>query len=500
MLKNFYNKIKDEESFNNSLKLNQEVIAYQNDPTFISKACKAIENIFTLCDHDNKYANSKEGKAALMALEKVFTDRFGIKFIVGVNDWGNAFCMTSTPNTEFDLGDFTNLQAYFKRLDREKNRDKGKYITDEEDMNIDNPKLRNQTLQDASMGNYYYYNKVSDVSYLSFLNKVNTGGFKIDLKNAKILNPGKNQYIYINADFYYFYVQKGLSSKEVLAILLHETGHGWNELERITNFFGNVFLLNDLLIEEYGKKEKSPIEVANIFYSKTGLPRTKSNSKNMTDVSVTILKDIARGSIEGLETAHTYTNHEQLADEFASRFGLGAELVSGLKAIGVGEDVDERNMSTQYFLCSLYGSLLISTYIACFTGSFAIILGGLGFGVALGLYLFVATSAHYYSQATIYDTAVRRVRRIRNTTVRRLAAITDKKVKADILRDLELLDEAKAVIEDKATLSAMSKFSKYLGGLFEPKAKQEFLLNELIEDMSANEINVALAKWDTRRV
>ena len=507
MLKNFYNKIKVEESFNNSLKLNQEVIAFQNDPTFIDKACSAIENICTIITSggSNKVLLQGDGLKSLRKLEKIFTDRFGINVIVGINNAEDAYCYTSAFSTQFDYPKFRDITDILERLEEaKKNQTLNKYITGEVKKDISDGEIRDET---GSNPKYKYIRDLSDISELSLFETVTTEGIKIDLKNAKILNAKPNQYLFVCIDFYSFYSKYSLTPKELLAILLHEIGHGWFEIEQIYTLYANLFLLNNLLIEEYGKNEKSPIEVANIFYNKTGLDRTPTKSKNITDVSMTMLDDVVRGSLIGLNTYHSRTDHEQHADEFASRFGLGAYVVSGLQKTGASPEYDTRDNSglaacnnsigfIVNFTTNIVGSKVLAFILLFGTPLIEI----MKIGVVICMFLYIKYSGEYYTAGTTYDTLLRRYIRVRNTTVRRLLNITDKKIRKDILVDLDNLDSIIEEVKTNSTKTIFQKFSKYYGGLVNPRAKQEFILNELLEDMSANEINVALAKWNTRRV
>ena len=60
-------------------KLNQEMIAYQNDKPFIEAAKAAIQNVFDKCGVDNSNLNKGDGLVAIKELEDLFSKRFGVK-------------------------------------------------------------------------------------------------------------------------------------------------------------------------------------------------------------------------------------------------------------------------------------------------------------------------------------------------------------------------------------------------------------------------------------
>lgn len=473
----------------NNLAINQESIYYQNDPDFVNQAADAVDDVMSAADNGNGALKSGYGKTTLTALENLFTKRFGVRCIIGYNDWNNAFAYLNYNGIEYEKydSDYINLQKEIEKYQSSASKDSFNKMVENEltDEDVDKSKIRDfGHLNDGAFGQMMY------VSYSNFLKKVSNGGLKMNLKTATIENIDKNTFFYVSLDFSRFY-NNGMSSKQVLAIMLHEFGHQWNELERTYNVFSNVMLLNDILIEEYHKKNKTAVEAINIFYKESGVKENdKTSSNTVADLSLAAYKNIVRGSQEGLVTDHARTNHEQLADDFAVRFGLGAELASGLDTIGVTSQFDERhNIVVDMSFFFLAGIMSIGAPIA------APVLIPLGIMLTIGNTIYRSFS--YYKQGTLYDTYERRLKRIRNGMVRNLKDVNAPVVKTYMVKDIARLDKHMIKIRDAIKSPVSKKLGEFLGGIFDKKGKQEMLLNEVIEDMNANELNVSAAQWSS---
>ena len=488
-------------------KLNQEMIAYQNDKPFIDAATAAIQNIFDNCGVNNSNINKGEGAKAIKALEDIFTKRFGVKVIFGSNSEYSTHTLCSGSTIGFDYNNFVNLYGTFEVLDKFKEKDPefyNKLVNGTIDFN--DPKYKDQTKWFKELGN---------ISFYSILDQVKKTGLTLDVKNAKIVNPPKNYSVYISSDWYHYTNDLKIDPKEQLSVLLHEFGHNWYQLENMMKLYANVDILNDTLREDYGSKNKTPVETMKIFYNKTKLDMPKNIPNNIVAATVMAYKDIIRGSQYSQESVGYITNEESSADEFSSRFGLGSSLVTALEKLspyGYEYDAyqyDINDLKTDIVTGLGIGMLITGALVSLIpvmaaTSIGMLIAGGIGLlgGIFTGYNFAKDTMSNIYSlsakSVSLYDNVDRRYKKVRNTTIRRLNWVTDVNVKKQILKDIEDIDnKIKPVLANLAN-SKLRKITEYFAK--DTESFQEQKLNELLEDLNANEIHVAANLFKTLKV
>lgn len=482
-------------------KLNQEMIAYQNDKPFIDSAVAAIENIFNNCGVNNSNLNKGEGAKAIKALEDIFTKRFGVKTIFGSNSEANFFTIPAAKTIGYDLNWYKDLYNSFNTLDNIKDKDPefyNKLIKGEID--FDNPKYKEVNT---------WYNDLSNISYYSLLDQIKKSNITLDIKNARISNAPKQMSFYINADWY-FAKDNNTEPIELLAVLLHEFGHNWYELEGIINVFANIVILNDIIREEYGKKGKTPADTLRIFYNKTKTDMPKNIPNDMAAATIQAYKDVYRGCMHGQESVAFVVNDEQQADEFAARFGLGRHIVSALQKLYPNQEAyDSWYYSPAKLIADIQFGFLVTAGIIGFsvssTGVIAAVAAVAPIAVIVGIAVFAMASISTMKNtfgtggsAGLYDDLNRRYKRVRNTTIRRLNFVDDVTVKTTILKDIEELDKLIQPVLASAANSKLKKLTEFFAKGQE--AFQEQKLNELMEDLNANEIHVAANLFKTLKI
>lgn len=483
-----YNKL-DSSLSSSSVKVNHEVIAFQNDEPFIDRASSAIDAILAVANGSRAKLKTTEGKKALANLAKVFTDRFNIQFAVDCDDTEcNAYSVCFSPIMDQYLRNtqFSNISGTLDNIEKFKKKSPDSY-TNVTEKDVDMTKVK---------GLYDYWNNYANITTINLFKSIKDSKFELDLKNAKV-KSGKNLLGYIAADFIGF-PSKGCTSREILAILLHEVGHAFNELERVYMVYNNVFILQDVLVEEYAKKNKTPADVLKIFYSKTDLEQDKDKPSTIAGVILAANKSIIRGIDSGRVTDYDLSNHEQLADEFAARFGLGAEIISAFEKSDYLTGADERSMIAKGSLGAIAMGLGLTAY-----GIIAATIGVIGFAVIsllpaiLLLWLGGSSILNINKNGTVYDTIERRIQRLRNTTVRRMVSVTDNSAKDHMLSQVEYLDAQLAEIKKLKANSLALKIVNAIGKL-DTLAYQERELNDLIDNMFANDLHVASTMWNKK--
>lgn len=483
-----YNKL-DSSLSSSSVKVNHEVIAFQNDEPFIDRACSTIDAILAVANGSRAKLKTTEGKKALANLAKVFTDRFNIQFAVDCDDNEcNAYSVCFSPIMDMYLRNtqFNNISGTLDNIEKFKKRNPDSYsnVTEKD---VDMSKVKG--LED-------YWNNYANITTINLFKSIKDSKFELDLKNARV-KSGKNLLGYIAADFIGF-PSKGCTSREILAILLHEVGHAFNELERVYMVYNNVFILQDVLAEEYAKKNKTPADVLKIFYSKTDLEQDKDKPSTIAGVILAANKSIVRGIDSGRVTGYDLSNHEQLADEFAARFGLGAEIISAFEKSDYLTGVDERSMIAEGSLGAIAMGLGLTAY-----GIIAATIGVIGFAIIsllpaiLLLWLGSSSILNINKNGTVYDTIERRIQRLRNTTVRRMVSVTDNSAKDHMVSQVEYLDAQLAEIKKLKANSLALKIVNAIGKL-DTLAYQERELNDLIDNMFANDLHVASTMWNKK--
>lgn len=504
-LKNAVSKLKKEEIAREEQEiLNREMIAYQNDEPFLNEATAAIEKIVEVGGINNSNLNKPEGLKAVSVLEDLFTKRFGCKVIFGTNNERDCYTVVNGPFVEYDYNFEYNLYTLFKSIDDFKS----KYPKDYEamingDLDLSDPKYRDVNT---------WYAKLGNIKFLSILDKIKNGGFTLDIKNAKLVNAPKNMSVYINIDWYARVVTPNLTAKHALAICLHEFGHNWDHIERLYRVFSNIAILNDVIMEEYAKKNKTPTEAIRIFYNTANIDMPKDMPKDIVGVSIQAYKDIIRG-ISVMHTSNQYqTDKEQQADEFAGRFGLSKYLSESFATHGAiydnrGYELYDLKMQLKSSSWLGAGIASVAAYAAFAAGAATgpAILLALGVGGIVTLVKTICTSidtmTNLYDKVNAkylakYDNLDRRIKRIRNTAIRRMANITNNDVKKQILKDIEDIDKALEPVYAYLQNNKMRKIAEYFYSKTE--AYNEYKLIAMIEDLNANEIHVASALWNTK--
>lgn len=483
-----YNKL-DSSLSSSSVKVNHEVIAFQNDEPFIDRATSAIDTILAVANGSRAKLKTTEGKKALANLAKVFTDRFNIQFAVDCDDTEcNAYSVCFSPIMDQYLRNtqFMNISGTLDNIEKFKKKSPDSYsnVTEKD---VDMSKVK---------GLYDYWDNYANITTINLFKSIKDSKFELDLNNAKV-KSGKNLLGYIAADFIGF-PNKGCNSREILAILLHEVGHAFNELERVYMVYNNVFILQDVLVEEYAKKNKTPADVLKIFYSKTDLEQDKDKPSTIAGVILAANKSIIRGIDSGRVTSYDLSNHEQLADEFAARFGLGAEIISAFEKADYLTGADERSMVAEGSLGAIAMGLGLTAY-----GMIAAAIGAIGFAVIsllpaiLLLWLGSSSIININKNGTVYDTIERRIQRLRNTTVRRMVSVTDNSAKEHMLSQVDYLDTQLAEIKKLKANNLALKIVNAIGKL-DTLAYQERELNDLIDNMFANDLHVASTMWNKK--
>lgn len=390
-----------------------ELIHYQVKDKFIKEAEKIVEDIY-IDIGQNKYKNNKElalKSPLIRKLENLIFERFGI--------------LCSIPH---ELAHHRVAMVYFFL---------GDYNNNEKD--VDNTLLIKNILDNLGGDFSLFYNK----SYMSRLNNIvkeyikqlslnhNKKGF-IDLKYAKVGGYFSTYHQFFVFNFFDFYEYK-LTTTEVVAIILHEIGHVFHEyvvhnhLERINQ----IYL--DIVTEINKNNLDKAIYIYNNKISTDKIFKRDSVNENISkeDFNRVLLAnylDLSRSQIDNAK--YLETNREAIADNFATKFGLGKDIVTALSKIN---GISNATPDTKYVI---YSVSAISQIFFLFIFMSNIVLIAM---LPIILYFFYGEN----NKDMTYDSTYVRYKRIRNSMVRYLSEITqlDKNRTKSMLVEIEVIDK-----------------------------------------------------------
>ena len=315
----------------------------------------------------------------------------------------------------------------------------------------------------------------------------------IDLKNAKvsgmfseIVSP-----IVLGA-FSYKYLTPG----EMTGVFLHELGHIFNTYVYMDNLATTnqvMACVTTALTDTKGDSKKYEVRLKEIGKLVKGkedvfVDLAEIDDKNII-VSVVIdrVMDTTRDMVKS--SGYTFTSEEALSDNFATKFGYGKELVTGLVKSSKRTGSYEYNSFARCMMLISQGIAL--TTIAGFTaGSFLVSpLYGLFFLALSAGFLYSTGTAH---QDYTYDNLKTRYLRIKEQIIHGIKkeGLSDKEKRTQ-LETLKTLDTLISEVNSEPML-----YNKVVDFLFKKHSKERKLidLQRDLESLAANSIYAKAAE------
>lgn len=322
----------------------------------------------------------------------------------------------------------------------------------------------------------------------------------IDLKKAKL---GGIFSVYVHQcwlDVYGMLLDFKLSAAQIAAILLHEIGHAFTFYEYADRLTRTNQVMLDVTEHLFSKKEKDP------EYVYAEVKKIKDITKEEAEVLVSGNRIIAgvklsRIYVETVGSAmandkYNDTASEQLADMFASRFGMGRELIQALECIykAYGGAFDHKKGVGRFFmyLFTFLAEMALPAFIFmyCFPVSIPL-------GVALGsliLVLLVYNSGDAVRDMT-YDDLKQRYVRIRQEYI---SAVKDKDLDISTLKShIDRLDVVDKIIADMKPFKGFLNIVSNVVFSVNRDAKADIELQQLIENLAHNDLFLMSAKFRT---
>lgn len=285
-----------------------------------------------------------------------------------------------------------------------------------------------------------------------------------------------------------------LSAAEMAAVTLHEIGHAYyacsyaDRLESMNQVLANIAKVKD------SKKDGKVVYVYN---------EAKKINPEITEEDIQLILGENRviagakwfkfvvGAVKTQMNHDKYdeTSFEQMADNFATRFGLGREILTALDKLSLLHGAPERNQAVRV--------LFIIQDLALFVAMAGFVVLGSVPGV-----IFTATLAVLRlllegdgARDMTYDDLKQRYTRIRHQLIELL-----KEAKASPLEQRAVLDDLAVIDEVLENTKEYSGIFKSLANLFFPfnrRAKTSIEEQQLLESLANNELFVASARLKT---
>lgn len=360
---------------------------------------------------------------------------------------------------------------------------------------------QNPVVQDSYRGFYEVYlsgkeNPLTRVKDTKNLGTVNTA-------TAKVTGWFSEQEVPVFINFIELFKDFGMSVPEVTGIILHELGHVFKAIV----FSSNVNTTNQVLADIARHiEEKHKDADVNYIYSKLKTVDKSATidlaealvSGNRVVMSVATYR-IINGISKSLMAESTYdkTTFESLADNFATRFGYGASLVTGLEKLE--DEFSEYDLNDMLYSNSIAAMILCGTMSIIYgittilLLSKGVIIGGLLtglFSAFMGFITYAVFNTNRVSKKDMtYDDIKTRYTRIRNTLVEQIKSddipVVTQKV---ILEQIKIIDEIipmKKVFDNPISKLTMKIFSS------DRQAHQSIEMQKQLESLISNDIFLA---------
>ncbi len=320
----------------------------------------------------------------------------------------------------------------------------------------------------------------------------------VDLKKAKLSGIFS---VYVHdcwLDVYGNLTNYKLTPGQIAAILLHEIGHAFTFYEYSDRMSRTNQVMLDLTEHLFSNKEKD----LNYVYAE--VKKLKEVTKEEAEVLAGDNRVIAgiklsRIYVECVGTAlmndkYNDTSSEQLADMFASRFGMGRELIEGLEALykfhgGAPEHSRGAGRIFMYittFLADLFFPGLFFFYLLPISLPAALAVG-------IMLFVFIMYISGDAKRDMTYDELKQRYLRIRQQYI---SFIKDKNLDIPTLKThIDKLDYVDSVIADLKPFSTILRTVSNIVFSNNKEAKSDIDLQKLVEELAHNDLFLMSAKF-----
>lgn len=391
---------------NTRREISTEVIDYQGDDPIVSKLINRIRELKDVyADNvglDPKRLNEKV-QVVLNKLDKDFKERFGINFrFIDMDNMSTGERGNPCTIPPF-VPALSSASNYREGLHPKKYKD---YVKEIKDLKNIGPVAK--FIYKRIFGFYTDYIEkaieyINEDGFYDVYQTLMTSGIKVDLKNARIENfpdtavapvvipigqmmHGTTGFIGFNASDSKKYKDSEMievyTDRQIAAIMLHEAGHVFTMIELMAQSYSNNIVFEDVLQDQIKRKEDGGHAFIMAYEKayKDNTIRKELKDKDTADIILTVTKrKMERYSYAGREMRMM---GEAAADQFSSRFGLGAELATSLG--GVFMEISTYRQVRKALYSDIKITLLDLIKLQTIIQLAIMSLGG---GIGLGIYL-----------------------------------------------------------------------------------------------------------------
>lgn len=473
------------------LNLGNEMIQYQHDDILVEELKTEFDTLIEFglnnsVSSGSNFFKRKVPKEAIENIDKIIYQRFGIR-LKHIHGEGVGYAIITVPPKNANVIAMETLDKY--------NYVKGVADTCNDGVCRGVPLKEYNDIKDMEKDqtSIFYHTKKS---FDAMEDALNSQGVEIDLKNAMIKNLPEDYKLFSLVDLYMMIIELNLTSLELTSVLLHEVGHGFTHIEESYRTIQNTSVIINTLRENLNNK----VGLTNsmVLINEEFKLEVNKEGKNEIGYTVAVIDKMTKNFKRlNRKNVSVGTDSEQLADQFASRFGLGVHLASALNKMNKKMPSEASviiGMSTGIALYAGFIVLLQTMSMAAAIIGFSVVWGTLLslFFVAMIMkhIIFGTTDAH----ENTYDNNQRRIIRIKNDAVRILRQ-SDLPIRA-IKEKIKEIDEiSKIAKETKTGINWLSKKFDYLP--WNKKYSDQRLLEELTEDLMENSLHIMQAKFKT---
>lgn len=476
-----------------------EMIAPQLDDPFIEDLEEQVAKIYSVVEYEKIRDNETLFRhnvvvSAVKTINMLVYERFGIRLNMLFAEGAFFACLPCPPKAYNELN--RNLLSTVRTVKRDLKKYENSFPHEYD--KADNKKNNELLYSNGSDSSGLDAVVIKYIENIESITKVmKTDGIVVDTKKAKIHGLPDDYKVSMLADFRAFYVFD-LSVREVVAIMMHELGHLFTHIEYSYRQVDATAVLLDTLHTNIKQKNKNYKEALKIAFEYATGNKLDEKFKSLDTVPATVyaITNFDKSIVES--SVHSFTDSEQLADQFATQFGLGTELTSALSKLN--------RTSTDILYMSIY-FYRTSKAMLCIILVMGIILMLLGFGlVALGvaalltifnvLLTYVLNFLFRRSYTTFemtYDEIKRRLHRIRNDAIRIIRTSNlEKEASEALLYQIDYIaEEMENVTNERKSIieKVLISFSKHFNNLHNVKTTER-----LLEDLQENNLHVAAEK------
>ena len=459
--------------------LSTEMIDIQKNDAVVPMLEKEFQNLIDISkeyefNFGKTFFKHSKSKKIIKRIDEILYERFNIQF-KHINGEGMGYGIFTAPPVNYNVLN-RDIEEIYASV--------GEEITPDKDADED--------VTDFNTNSRKVYAKWL-ANMESINKKLNTDGVYIDLHKARINGLPKDYRLTIIADFNLLINKVKLTAKELVAVLFHEVGHGFTHIEYSYRAYTVTNVLTDTLKENILKKNKSSKEVLYLTYKELDGEDDISKDNAVVALIKTLVLIKNKALLTDTKSEHSTIDSEQLADQFAGRFGLSPELASGLDKLTEAYSLKKPENFITFITPLLMMILIVFLQTMNLTVSLTIVF----VSIFVNSLIYSAMTLGGTNEKLTYDDIKQRIQRQLNEQIRQLRTLDlDKKETKAMIENIETIKK----IVDKQSIKIVGPVDM-LVRLFTYPISSKYVnyreMEQLIENLSENELHVSGRKLQT---